>query len=168
MALLRKNLSVKEQLKRTKSELAQLKQAKKVIETEKPSWKKYHSLNLQREKHRNAILETSESSYPWFSSLERDTIYNTFTYLQPYSIHFYHLYLNKKPYKVFITTADNQLTKTKHFKSLNRALKYIKKTEKKIEKEFSRRVFEIDKVILSKEKELIAIEKANSILSPVS
>lgn len=158
MNIRKSNRTMKKKLDNVNKELSNLYKAKKIIQTEDAEWKKHSSLNF----HAN-ILEVSELSYPWYSKLERDTLYETYSYLHPYTINFFHLDNDKKPYHVYQTLPLNKKTKTKRFKSLDKALKYIKKLKVKTEKMFKKKCNELDKVILAKEKEVAIVEKAYSL-----
>lgn len=160
-----KKYTIKKRLEKANKELYQLEHAKKIIATEKCEWKQHGIINSRtlQLSYSNIVIEFADLYYPWYPVLENTTLlYNTLSYLHPYSIKFVHVYGVKKPFQIYFTNPFNNKTTSKHFKSLEKALKYIDKLKIKIEKMYQQQIDKIDKFIETKEKEISIIKKANT------
>ncbi|GAB6474049.1 hypothetical protein CON36_36015 [Bacillus cereus] len=159
-----KKYTIKKQLEKANKELYQLEHAKKIISTEKCEWKQHGTINSRtlQPSYSNIVIEFADLYYPWYPVLENTTLlYNTFSYLRPYTIKFVHVYGVKKPFQVYLIDPFNNETTSKHFKSLEKATKYIDKLKIKVEKMYQQQIDKIDKFVEVKEKEISVIKKAH-------
>ncbi|MFP3727547.1 hypothetical protein U8V72_20410 [Priestia filamentosa] len=151
--------SMQRKLECTRKEISDLNKVKSLLQEEKPQWKKHTAINFQTDKRINTILEHIELSYPWFPSLEKDKVYDTLSYLHPYTISFFLVYNRRQPYQVYLSISFDVKTKTKYFKSRDKALKYIEKLKTQSENMFKRKCKRLDKTIVIKDKQLSSIQK---------
>lgn len=161
MKISTERFSLERQLDRATKELKKLKEAKRLLSEETPIWKKASLTNHELVTiRRNTIIEESEICYPWYLSQEKDCIYETNLYLNPFTIKLIHQFNVKKPYEIRLISPLNHIIKTKRFKNIESAAAFTESLKTKVVKMHEKRITEIDTYIDKKKDEILIIERA--------